>query len=179
MRSANKDGNNMQLYSYICVRVSSTTSLILTYLLLGAESFMRIYYYISPSINTTISWNSNITNITISRYCCVYWRTYIIIYWYNTTGWTILNRKNAAVCKPDNTTPELYLYVCILFLFSVAVVGTAALSRHNQDQNYRFYVHGCKRTQPIKTSQGNNPLPSHPCEVKSKQNRQGTYGVPM
>jgi len=32
-----------------------------------------------------------LTNITISRYCCVYWRTYIIIYWYNTTEWTILN----------------------------------------------------------------------------------------
>ena len=30
-------------------------------------------------------------NITISRYCCVYWRTCIIIYWYNTAGWTVLN----------------------------------------------------------------------------------------
>jgi len=59
------------------------------------------YYYTSRSINTTISWNSNISqyiwqyilnNITISRYCCFLWRTCIIIYIYNTTGWTILNQ---------------------------------------------------------------------------------------
>jgi len=31
-----------------------------------------------------------LNNITISRYCCVYWRTFIIIYWYNTTGWIVL-----------------------------------------------------------------------------------------
>jgi len=35
-------------------------------------------------------WPYILTNITISRYCCAYWRTCIIIYWYNTTGWTIL-----------------------------------------------------------------------------------------
>ena len=36
-------------------------------------------------------------NITISRYFCVYWRTFIIIYWYNTTGWIILNSgRNAS-----------------------------------------------------------------------------------
>ena len=29
--------------------------------------------------------------ITISRYCCVYWQTFIIIYWYNITEWIILN----------------------------------------------------------------------------------------
>ena len=64
----------------------------------------QVYYNKSPSINTTISWDSNIiqyiwpyiyiyilNNITISRYCCVYRRTFIIIYWYNITGWIILH----------------------------------------------------------------------------------------
>ena len=48
-------------------------------------------------------------NITISRYCCVYWRTFIIIFWYNTTGWIILNWL---FVKP---TPSIYIILlCLL-----------------------------------------------------------------
>jgi len=57
---------------------------------------------------------ANITNITISRYCCVYWRTYIIIYWYNTTGWTIINWL---LVKP---TPSIYIRISKIRLWNAA-----------------------------------------------------------
>jgi len=63
------------------------------------------YYNKSPSINTTIYWDSNIIEyiwLHVSVYLIlshlqanrlqnssVYWRTFIIIYWYNTKGWII------------------------------------------------------------------------------------------
>jgi len=62
-----------------------------------------------------------LTNITISRYCCVYWRNYIIIYWYNTTGWTILNTEFSAhtiYLNIDFSQTANLFYKKILFLWS-------------------------------------------------------------
>jgi hypothetical protein len=95
-----------------------------------------------------------------------------------------ISRKNAAVCKPDITTPELYLFVCILFLFyftlqllelpqfqdiiKIKTIGStymaaSGLNPSRQVKVISLYLHA----------------PSHQCEVKSKQDRQGKYGVPM
>ena len=54
-----------------------------------------------------------LTNITISMYCCVYWRTYIIIYWYNTTGWTILKKNILDLCRPQMTVWCMRIACCI------------------------------------------------------------------
>ena len=48
--------------------------------------------------------------------------------------------------------------ICTISQFSIAAFGTATVSRHNQDKNHKFYIHGCKWTQPIETSQGDKYL---------------------
>ena len=105
-------------------RQRGTTCTVWRKLLSSSNISQYIWPYILTNITiTTMYWSSNISqyiwpfilnNITLSIYCCVYWRTYIIIYWYNTTGWTIWNWL---LVKP---TPSIYIGISELRLWNAA-----------------------------------------------------------
>lgn len=47
---------------------------------------------------------------------------------------------------------------CICLFFHVTAAGTATISGYYKDQNYRFYIHGCKWIESISASQGEKTL---------------------
>ena len=95
----------------------------------------------------------------MSRYCCVYWRTFIIIYWYHTTGWIIVNLYLTLLVTKSSHYNHRREYV---FLFHtvvghrVSLSSCSSLNCSNDTQwiNFMFFwpcisIHPCDENQLV------------------------------